>query len=532
MSSVRVRIAPSPTGNFHFGTARSALFNYLFAKKMGGKFILRIEDTDLERSDEKYTADIIEQMKWLGIIWDEGPAIANRKSQIVNREYMGSYGPYFQSQRLKTYEKYIQKLLDEDKAYYCFCTEEQLEKDRQEDKERGVTPVYRGACRGLSNNEVARRHTAGEHSVIRFNYKLQAKSYKLRFRDLIRGDLEFDPALIGDFAIAKDLRTPLYNFAVVVDDYTMDITHVIRGEDHISNTPKQLLLQEALGFPHPQYAHLPLILNPDRSKISKRAGPTSVCEYREQGYLPEAMINFMAFLGWNPKDDREIFSLTELEKEFSLENIGKSGAVFNLEKLNHINGWYIRQKPIEELTKLCVPYLEKAGLSPAGLANRYYTCHSRLKGAVAPPITDIIPVGAGASSKNFLQGVVALARERMEKLSDVAPLSEFFFKDDVVADPKILVWKKSTLKDTSVKLQMAYDFLKLLPEDSFKKDILEKILKELIQEKGIGAGELLWPLRVALTGREASPSPFEVAEVLGKERVLERIAKAIERMNG
>ena len=305
---VRVRIAPSPTGNFHFGTARTALFNFLFAKKEGGKFILRIEDTDLERSDEKYTKDIIEQLQWLGIQWDEGP--------------------YRQSERLSIYEKYLKQLLDQGNAYYCFCTEEQLEQQREEDKNKGVTPIYHGTCRSVSAEEVTRRHETGERSVIRS--RVPDLTGSIKFHDLIRGDVAFDAALIGDTVIAKDVRTPLYNFAVVVDDYEMKISHVIRGEDHISNTPKQIMLQQALGFSQPQYAHLPLILNPDRTKMSKRAGPTAIAEYRQLGYLPEALINFMAFLGWNPKTEQDFFSLDELVKAFSLEGVGKGGAVFNI----------------------------------------------------------------------------------------------------------------------------------------------------------------------------------------------------------
>ncbi len=485
---VRVRIAPSPTGNFHFGTARTALFNLLWARHEGGQFVLRIEDTDLERSDKKYEADILEQMKWLGFTFDEGP--------------------YRQSERLDIYEKYLKQLLNEGKAYYCFCTEEQLEIQRQEDMSRGVTPIYRGTCRGLSADEVTRRHAAGERSVIRF--KLQTTNYKLptiTFHDLIRGDVEFDAALIGDTVIAKDMRTPLYNFAVVIDDELMNITHVVRGEDHISNTPKQMLLQQALGFRELQYAHLPLILNPDRSKMSKRAGPTAIAEYRQLGYLPEALINFMAFLGWNPKTEQEFFSLPELIKAFSLEGVGKAGAIFNIEKLNSLNAHYIQQKSLEELTTLCTPYLRAADCK--------------------------VPLPQGADRSNmrendeFLQRAVRMAQPRLEKLSDIVAATEFLFTKELAYEPSILVWKKSTVPLTLSALKLLREFFTTLTDEVFEEKILERLLKEMITASGRGVGELLWPLRVALTGMAQSPTPFEVAAVLKKDNVLQRIDKAI-----
>jgi len=343
---VRVRIAPSPTGLLHIGLARTALFNYLFAKKNQGAFVLRIEDTDLERSSPEFEKDIIEGLRWLGIIWTEGPDIG------------GDYGPYRQSERLKSYSQCLEKLLAEDKAYYCFCSEEELESQRQYLMSRGEPAVYSGKCAKLSKEQVKKYLREKKPSVIRFRTPVK----KLAFEDLIRGEIEFDTGLIGDMVIAKDLSTPLYNFAVVVDDYEMRINHVIRGEDHISNTPKQILLQEALGFLRPAYAHLPLILGPDKRKLSKRHGDVSVSEYRKSGYLPEALVNFMALLGWNPGTDREIFSLASLAKEFSLDKVQKGGAIFNLKRLDYLNGFYLRQKSKEKLTELCLPYLIEAGL--------------------------------------------------------------------------------------------------------------------------------------------------------------------------
>jgi len=315
---IRVRIAPAPTGFLHIGLARTAFFNYLFAKKYQGIFILRIEDTDRERSKPEYEKDIMEGLKWLGIEWDEGPDIG------------GDYGPYRQSEKKEIYAKYLKKLLDENKAYHCFCSEEELEAQRQYQLSIGEAPRYSGKCASLPKEVVEKYLTEGKPWVLRF--RIPGK--KIEFEDLIRGKVEFDTSLMGDTVIAKNLFTPLYNFACVIDDFEMQVSHVIRGEDHISNTPKQILLQEALGFPQPKYAHLPLILGPDRTKLSKRHGAISVSEYKREGYLPEALINFMAFLGWNPGGEREIYSLASLIKEFSLEAVQKSGAIFNIKRLD------------------------------------------------------------------------------------------------------------------------------------------------------------------------------------------------------
>jgi nondiscriminating glutamyl-tRNA synthetase len=344
--SVRTRFAPSPTGLLHIGGARTALFNYLFAKNNQGSFVLRIEDTDTERSKEEYQKDIVESLKWLGINWDEGPDVG------------GDFGPYRQSEKISKYRKYLEKLLEENKAYYCFCSAEELEGQRQYQMSIGETPKYIGKCANLPKETVEKYLAEGKPSIIRFRVTPQ----KFIFKDMVRGPVEFDTGLTGDIVIAKNLNTPLYNFTVVIDDFEMKISHVIRAEEHISNTPKQILLQEALGFPRPEYAHVSMILSPDRAKLSKRHGATAVLEYKTLGYLPEAVINFIAFLGWNPGDEREIYSLPSLVKEFSLEKVQKSGAVFNVKKLDFLNGFYLRQKPLEKVTEMCVPYLIEAGL--------------------------------------------------------------------------------------------------------------------------------------------------------------------------
>lgn len=490
---IRVRIAPSPTGFLHIGTARTALFNYLFAKNQGGKFILRIEDTDLERSDEKFTKEIIESLHWLGIDYDEGPDVG------------GDFGPYRQSERLETYKKYLQLLLNENKAYYCFCTEEKLEAERQAMMKRGEPPIYSERCADLSEMEIKKFLDEGRKPIIRF--RMPAK--KIIFDDMIKGVLEFDTKLIGDIAIAKNLDTPLYNFAVVVDDETMKITHVIRGEDHISNTPKQIAIIEALGFKKIKYGHIPLTLAADRTKLSKRHGATAIADYRAMGYLPEALINFMAFLGWNPKTDQEFFTKEELIKNFSIASMNKAAAIFNIEKLNWLNGRYIRQTDLADLTEKCISYLE----------------NSNLIGRVGGREWKIMETGEPLIFDQFKK-IIALEQERLIKLSDLPELVSFFFKKNLTYEKELLLWKKMSVVETAEHLSEIKNFLTKTSPENFNKNFLEENIKKLIAEKKLGVGETLWPLRVALTGLKASPPPFEVAEILGKEKTLQRITSA------
>ncbi|MBU3942924.1 glutamate--tRNA ligase, partial [Patescibacteria group bacterium] len=460
---VRVRFAPSPTGYFHIGSARTALFNYLFAKHNGGDLILRIEDTDKERSKPEFTEDIIESLKWLGIEWEEGP--------------------YLQSERISIYKNYLEKLLEEGRAYYCFCTPEELEAKRQEQMGRGIAPIYDGRCANLPLEEAREKIKKGEKAIIRF--KILPK--KVHFNDLIRGKIEFDTSLIGDVAIAKDLETPLYNFSVVVDDYEMKISHVIRGEDTMPNTPKQILLQEALGFDKVEYAHLPIILGTDRSKLSKRDGATSLRDYRDEGYLPEAFINFLAFLGWNPGTEKEIFTLDNLIKEFSLEKVQKSGAIFNLEKLTYLNGFYIRHLSLDKLTELCLPYFDKG------------------------------------TDEEYLKKAIALYQERLKKLSEIGELLDYFFKQELQYEPELLIWKKSNKEEVKDSIDKTIEVLYKIEDWNIKN--IEASLMTLADEIG-DRGRILWPLRVALSGKKASAGPFEIAEVLGKEKTIKRLQEA------
>ncbi|NCQ02858.1 glutamate--tRNA ligase, partial [Candidatus Wolfebacteria bacterium] len=344
---VRVRFAPSPTGFFHIGSARTVLFNWLFAKQNNGKFILRIEDTDIERSNPEHEKDILSGIKWLGLDWDEGPILERQETRDKRQDYIGEYGPYRQSERLDIYEKYLKKLLEEDKAYYCFCSKELLENDRQAMLAQGLAPKYSGRCRNLSKEEAESRLKKGEPAVIRF----RVPETEIEFNDLIRGKVKFNTALIGDVVIARNLRSPLYNFSATVDDFEMKITHVIRGEEHLSNTPKQILIQKTLDFETPEYAHVSLILTPGRAKLSKRFLESSLNDYKNQGYLSEAIVNFLALLGWHAKDDREILSLDELVEEFDLKRVQKAGAIFNIEKLEWLNGQYVKKMTADVLAE-------------------------------------------------------------------------------------------------------------------------------------------------------------------------------------
>ncbi len=345
---IRVRIAPSPTGPFHIGTAHTALFNWLFARQKLGQLILRIEDTDALRSKDEFITDITDGLSWLGIDWDEGP----------ERDGDGPYGPYRQSKRLATYLKYARELLDEKKAYYCYCTPEELERERQEQNAKKQAPKYSGKCRNLTAEQIAKYKAEGRKPSIRFI----VESKIVKFKDMIKGEMKFDSSLFGDFVIMKSNNIPTFMLAGAIDDFLMKISHVIRGEDHLSNTPRQILLGEALDFSVPEYGHLPLILNPDRTKLSKRKNPTSINkDFRDQGYLPEAMINFIVLMGWSPKNGEEIWSLDDLITEFSFDDVGKSPSIFDQKKLDYLNGYYIRKLLVGELAKMAEPFLHKDG---------------------------------------------------------------------------------------------------------------------------------------------------------------------------
>ena len=463
---VRVRLAPSPTGSMHIGTARTGLFNWLFARQHGGEFLLRIEDTDKERSEKKYEADIIDGLKWLGLDWDQ---------EI-----------YRQSERTLVYRKYLQMLLDEGKAYYCYCSKEDLEAAREDMVTSGLSPKYSGHCR-----EIKETPEGKQPNVIRF----KTPEAVVEFKDMIRGKVKSDAGLLGDMVIAKDLDTPLYNFAAAVDDYEMKITHVIRGEDHISNTPKQILIQKALGFDEPIYAHLPLILGSDRSKLSKRNGEVSLLSYREQGYLREGILNFLVLLGWHPQGDEEVFELQDLIKVFNLQKVQKGGAIFDREKLNWINGEHIKRLDEGEL-------------------------YERLK--------IFIKGRNGDYEEKLVKKVIGVLKDRMKLLTDFFELSDFFFKFPDY-DVDLLKWKDRSLPDTEVMLTKILEVVGRTDERGFDETGLRSLVESLAGEGG--RGEALWPFRVALSGKKASPDPFVIAEILGKRETVRRVKLAIEKLS-
>lgn len=474
---IRVRIAPSPTGFLHLGTIRTALFNYLYAKKEGGTFIIRIEDTDTQRSLPVYEEGILSGLKKLNITWDEGPDIG------------GPYGPYRQSERTEIYQKYIKRLLDEKKAYWCFCSKEELEEEKKAMLSQGLFPKYGGTCRRLTPEQVAAKKEAGQSAVIRLMVPVGTT---IEFDDMIRGAISVNSDTIGDIVIAKNESAPLYNFAVVVDDEMMKISHVIRGEDHISNTPKQILIANALGFSRPRYAHLPLILSPDRSKLSKRNLETSFDEYLKDGYLPQAIVNFLGLLGWHPDDDQEIMSMEEMIQKFSLRRVQKAGAIFAMDKLDWFNEQYIKTMPLETLVATLDPFVP-----------------SHWK-----------------ENPQRLAAAVNIARERMKKLSEFQELAVLFFERGEY-EPSLLSWHDADAEKTKTLLETARGALAGISADAFNQKNLEEKIMPLADQ--IGRGDLLWPLRTALSGQKNSPGPFEIMSVLGKDESLERIDRAIEK---
>jgi nondiscriminating glutamyl-tRNA synthetase len=492
---VRVRIAPSPTGPLHIGTARTALFNYLFAKQLGGTFIVRLEDTDVARSTLDYERDILDNLHWLGLDWDEGPEVAGLPAR-------GPYGPYRQMQRLDRYRAAAQSLLAEDKAYPCYCTPDELAADKAAQEAAHQAPHYVGRCANLTIEERRAREAGGLKPVIRF----RVGDGVVAWDDIIRGHVEISTRdLGGDLIIVRSDGTPLYHFVVVVDDADMAISHVIRGEDHVSNTPKHILLFRALGAEVPQFAHLPLILNPDRTKMSKRKGQTAIADYRAQGYTPEGMVNFLGLLGWSSGTEEEIFSLAELADRFDLSRVQSAGAVFDKERLEWLNGQWIRRLSDEELVERTLPFLVD-GLRAAearGLAARQ------------PTAEDLRPL-------------LPMVRERLPTLAAITDMVDYVFIDDLRVDPDLLVPKRWDAPTTAEGLTAAREVIASVGPVSFEADELEGPLRRLAEERGWKVGDLFMAIRVSVTGRTATPPLFDVLVAVGYERTLERLDAARE----
>ena len=474
--TVRVRFAPSPTGALHIGGARTALFNWLFARNQGGKFILRIEDTDRERSTLEANRAIFQGMEWLGLDWDEGPNVG------------GPYGPYYQTERLHIHQQYAEQLIREGKAYYCFCTPEELERKRKEAAARKEAPRYDGKCRKLPESEIKKLLESGAPRVIRF---LLPPVGDTVVEDLIRGKVVFKNELLDDFVILKSDGFPTYNFACVVDDHLMEITHVIRGDDHLSNTPRQILLYRAFSWELPKFAHIPMILGKDKARLSKRHGATSVIAYADIGYLPEAILNYIAKLGWG-FGDQEIFSRQELIDKFSLKGVSKNAAVFDTDKLNWLNGKYIRQILPDRLVDLCEPLIIEA---------------------------------YDKRDFEYLKKVVLAFHDRLVLIPDIVPLSKYFFTDDFEYDPKGAEKYFKTEKAIKILETLRERLAKVEP---FTKANIEPVFKDLAKEMNVKLGVVIHPCRLALTGTLQSPPMFDVVEILGKKKVEERLLKALE----
>lgn len=478
-SQVRVRFAPSPTGYLHVGGLRTALYNFLFAKKNNGKFILRIEDTDRNRYVEGAVENLIKALKWAGLQYDEGPDIG------------GPFGPYMQSQRLDIYKKYADELISRGKAYYCFCTPERLEVLREEQQKMKLPQAkYDKHCLHLSNSQIEENLAKGIPKVVRLNVE---PDQKIEFDDIIREHVEFDSNNVDDQVLIKSDGYPTYHLANVVDDHLMQITHVIRGEEWLSSTPKHVLLYDAFGWERPKFAHLPLLLNPDRSKLSKRQGDVAVEDYRDKGYLREALINFVALLGWNAGDDKEFYYLNELIEKFSLERVNKAGAVFDLQKLNWLNAEHLRRKPDTELLLLLKEEISKSELKDKN-----------------------IPDGK-------LLLIIAAMKERVTFVKDFIFNCMYFYKSPSEYEQKAVEknWREDTPQHL---LKLKSEFEKLVNPT---KEDYEHALSKVADELNIGKGKLIHPLRLAVSGQSTGPGMFDLLFILGKDEVLNRIESAI-----
>ncbi len=483
MDNIRVRFAPSPTGSMHVGNARTALFNWLFAKQNSGTLILRIEDTDAERSTEESAGGIMDSLKWMGIHWDEGP------------EKEGGLGPYYQSQRVGIYNSAAKDLLNKGLGYKCYCSPERLEEMAKTAKKEGKGQGYDGRCRNLTEDEIQQYENQGIKSVIRF--KVPHKE-GIKINDIIRGEVAFESELITDFVIQKSDGMATYNFAVVVDDALMKITHVIRGDDHLSNTPRQVMLYNALGYNVPEFAHVPMILGPDKARLSKRHGATSVEQYRKMGVVREAFVNYLALLGWAYDDKQQIFSVEELIEKFSLEKVSKTAAVFDPQKLEWMNGKYIREMDIGEVTNRCLPYM---------VAEK------------------IISLEEAEANRDKVEKVISAVQDRLKYLSEITDQTSYFFTDDYEYNDKAV---NKVLKKEGVK-----EILDLLIEtfsniSSFSEEEVEKIFRAMAEKFELKLGKVVQPARVALTGTNVSPSLFEVAVLIGKDRCIKRLKRTRE----
>lgn len=485
MKEARVRFAPSPTGYLHIGGLRTALYNYLFAQHNGGKFVLRIEDTDQTRFVEGAIENLIESLHWAGIDYDEGVFIEDGK--IVQR---GEFGPYIQSERLEIYKKYVDQLIESGDAYYCFCSKERLDAVREEQKIKGLIPKYDGLCRSLSLEEARERIANGEEYVVRL--KLPANR-DIKFHDLVRGDISINTDDTDDQVLLKSDGYPTYHMAVVVDDHLMNITHVVRGEEWLPSTPKHVYLYEVFGWEKPVYVHLPTVLNKERKKLSKRHGDVSVDDFRSKGYLPEGLINYLALVGWSPEDNEEILSMEDMIRKFTFDRVSRTGGIFDKDKLDWVNGHYIRSQSIETITELAIPYLIESKLIDENFAEK---------------------------NREWLEILVDIVREGMHHMSEITDKVRFMFDNQIkVEDEEAL----QTLKGEYTKTILDAMKQELDNVEEIDEELSNKLMKNIQKTTGIKGKNLFMPTRVALAGSLHGPEFAKIIYLLGKQNILERI---------
>jgi len=483
--TVRVRFAPSPTGYLHIGGLRTALYDYLFAKQKGGKYILRIEDTDRTRYVEDAIENLLSAMEWSGVIHDEGPFLEEGK--IVQK---GEYGPYVQSERLHIYREHIEKLLESGHAYYCFCSKERLDKVREEQKARGETTRYDGHCRNIPLEEARKRVENGEAHVVRLRLP---ENRDATFEDAVRGTVTMNTSELDDQVLIKADGFPTYHFAVVVDDHHMGITHIIRGEEWLSSTPKHIILYEAFGWDVPKFVHLPNILNKEKKKLSKRHGDVAVGDFRKKGYLPEALVNYIALVGWSPEGNEEIMTMDEMIEKFSFDRVSKSGGVFDIDKLNWVNSHYIKKADLDRLTNLCIPYLIEDGL-------------------IAEEEKDL--------KFDWVKRIVKTAQERIEYLAQISDYAKRFFGEEVKLESEEV---KEVLNQEHVKDLLNIFKEKVMNAEEINDEFGKKVFKMIQKETGIKGKNLYMPIRAALTGQLHGPDIDQVIVILGRENLIKRI---------
>ena len=485
--SVRVRFAPSPTGFVHIGSLRTALYNYLFAKKMGGEYILRVEDTDRTRLVDGAIENMLTGMAWAGVNHTVG-VVLGENGEVTQ---VGPYGPYIQSERLDIYKEHIQTLLDSGKAYYCFCSKERLDEVREKQKEAGETPKYDGHCRDLSKEEIEAKIAAGEEYVIRLRLP---ENHIIKFTDLVRGETEFNTDELDDQVLIKTDGFPTYHFAVVVDDHMMKITHVIRGEEWISSTPKHVYLYETFGWEAPTFVHLPNILNKEKKKLSKRHGDVAVEDFKKKGYLPEGLVNYVALVGWSPEENKELFTMKELEESFSVERVSKSGGVFDTDKLNWVNQHYIKDASDEYITDLAIPFLIEAGYITEEDATERY---------------------------DFIKAMVSVVKEKLQYVKEITEHVNIFFGDKVELEDEECR-EFLNLEHISTLINALEE--KITAADEISEEFFKAMFKEIQKEHGIKGKNLFMGTRVILTGQMHGPDLPKAAAVIGKETCLNRIA--------